>query len=46
MIKEGLCQICGKPGIMNSCNLCGRLVCSECYNAEKGLCKICVAKFK
>ncbi|MCD6274428.1 MAG: orotate phosphoribosyltransferase [Candidatus Aenigmarchaeota archaeon] len=42
---KGICQICGKTGIMHSCSLCGRLVCSDCYDSKKSLCRICAAKF-
>lgn len=41
MDLTGLCSICGKPGIMNSCNLCGRIVCNECFNSVYGICVNC-----
>lgn len=37
----GLCSICGKPGAMHSCHLCGRLVCDRCYVFKKGVCIEC-----
>lgn len=37
----GLCNICGKPGIMNTCILCGRIVCSNCYDPQNKVCCSC-----
>lgn len=41
MELAGLCSICGKPGAMYTCSLCGRLVCRNCYDASRGICHIC-----
>ena len=37
----GLCSICGKPGAMNTCNLCGRLVCNNCFDHQNHVCIRC-----
>ncbi|MGZ7120271.1 MAG: orotate phosphoribosyltransferase [Methanobacterium sp.] len=37
----GLCNICGKPGKMFTCSLCGNIVCRECYDTSRGVCKQC-----
>ncbi|HEC87277.1 MAG: orotate phosphoribosyltransferase [Thermoplasmata archaeon] len=37
----GLCSICGKPGEMFTCHLCGRIVCRDCYDAANGICINC-----
>jgi hypothetical protein len=37
----GLCSICGKPGAMHTCVLCGRLVCSNCFDARNNVCMQC-----
>lgn len=37
----GLCSICGKPGAMSTCRLCGRLVCSSCFDPQHGICNSC-----
>ncbi len=37
----GLCSICGKPGAMNTCSLCGRLVCNTCFDHSHGVCTAC-----
>ena len=37
----GLCNICGKPGAMFTCHLCGKLVCTNCYEQEQGICVKC-----
>ena len=34
----GLCSICGKPGAMYTCHLCGRIVCSNCFDISHGVC--------
>ncbi len=39
----GLCSICGKPGAMYTCNLCGRLVCSGCFDSTNDICNSCKA---
>ena len=37
----GLCSICGKPGPMFTCGLCGRLVCRSCFDSQHGVCSSC-----
>ena len=37
----GLCSICGKPGAMFTCNLCGKNVCAIHYNSHHGICSQC-----
>ena len=37
----GLCSICGKPGTMFNCHLCGRIVCGSCYDNAFGICCSC-----
>jgi len=37
----GLCSICGKPGAMYTCSLCGRVVCNNCFDIKNGVCSIC-----
>jgi len=37
----GLCSICGKPGAMHTCRLCGRIVCSSCFDVHNGVCNNC-----
>jgi len=39
----GLCSICGKPGAMYTCNLCGRVVCSQHFNSIHGVCTHCMS---
>ena len=37
----GLCSICGKPGAMHTCRLCGGLVCNSCFDINNGVCSSC-----
>ena len=37
----GLCSICGKPGAMNTCILCGRIVCNNCFDQSHKVCYNC-----
>ena len=37
----GLCSICGKPGEMYTCKLCGRNVCNSCFDISHGICNRC-----
>jgi hypothetical protein len=46
MEVKGICVVCGKASKMHTCTMCGALVCSECYDAEKKVCKICASKLK
>ncbi|MFZ3058927.1 MAG: hypothetical protein WA102_04225 [Candidatus Methanoperedens sp.] len=36
----GVCSICGRPGKLSTCMLCGSLVCSQCLSRE-GVCVRC-----
>ena len=40
----GRCDICGSEGAYFVCSRCGRTVCQECFDYEKGLCIICSKK--
>jgi hypothetical protein len=41
----GLCHICGRPSShLNSCRMCGALVCGKCYDQKTGLCVNCAAR--
>ena len=42
----GLCSICGKPGMMQTCSLCGRHVCNTCYDFSNGVCVNCKIRTK
>ena len=37
----GLCSVCGKPGAMYTCSLCGRLVCGNCFDIQHNICNRC-----
>lgn len=39
----GLCSICGNPGAMLTCHLCGRIVCGRCFDNTNGICNSCKA---
>ena len=41
MEMSGICSICGRPGAMFSCMLCGRLVCRNCYDPINMVCVSC-----
>ncbi len=41
MEMYGLCNICGKPGIMFNCSLCGKPVCKNCFDAKNNVCINC-----
>jgi len=41
MEMMGLCSICGKPGAMHTCKLCGRIVCKNCFDNFNNICKQC-----
>ncbi len=38
---RGICSLCGRPGKMYTCSLCGTIVCGKCYNLKNGVCKSC-----
>ncbi|MFA5887583.1 MAG: B-box zinc finger protein [Candidatus Nanoarchaeia archaeon] len=40
------CNICGKKLGKFTCMKCGRLVCEDCFDVSKGLCKGCISRFK
>ncbi|MEN6329591.1 MAG: orotate phosphoribosyltransferase [Methanobacteriaceae archaeon] len=37
----GICSICGRQGKMYTCQFCGSLVCSDCYDHFRGVCRLC-----
>ena len=41
---SGLCNICGKPGALFSCILCGKLVCRNCIDIKHNVCGKCNVK--
>jgi len=45
-MREGLCDICGRVDILQTCPLCGRRVCSEHFNEVKGVCTQCLRGMK
>jgi len=44
MEMVGLCAICGRPGAMHTCRICGRNVCSEHFDIGYGVCSSCGEK--
>ncbi len=44
MEMMGLCNICSRPGAMHTCSLCGRIVCSNCYDYANRVCSMCKNK--
>ncbi|OYT59458.1 orotate phosphoribosyltransferase [Thermoplasmatales archaeon ex4484_30] len=40
----GLCAICGKPGKMFTCAMCGRNFCMEHFDVPHGICINCKPK--
>ncbi|MEE8401571.1 MAG: hypothetical protein V3R86_05415 [Candidatus Hydrothermarchaeaceae archaeon] len=38
---SGICSICGSPGRVYSCHLCGKQTCQEHFNQGKGVCVSC-----
>ena len=41
MILPGLCSVCGAPA-MNTCKMCGKLVCGMHYEVSTGVCTACL----
>ncbi|NYB51930.1 MAG: orotate phosphoribosyltransferase [Methanobacteriaceae archaeon] len=41
MEVRGICNICGQPGKMYTCSMCGALVCGRCFQLNQGICKRC-----
>ncbi|MCC6034780.1 MAG: hypothetical protein LM567_04710 [Desulfurococcaceae archaeon] len=35
------CEICGFKQAVHECKICGRRVCYDDYNTEKGICSVC-----
>lgn len=38
---DRLCKICGKKGLLNVCQYCGRTVCRDCFEENLNLCLDC-----
>ncbi|HDN50692.1 MAG: orotate phosphoribosyltransferase [Thermoplasmata archaeon] len=41
MELSGLCSVCGKPGRMYTCSICGRNVCGAHFDMTHGMCSMC-----
>ncbi|WP_342305497.1 hypothetical protein [Methanolobus sp. ZRKC5] len=41
MERMGICSICGSVSNLNTCSLCGRLVCNGCYDHSRNVCVQC-----
>ncbi|TQD26164.1 orotate phosphoribosyltransferase [Methanolobus vulcani] len=41
MKRVGICAICGSVSNLNTCSLCGRLVCGSCFDHSRNVCKQC-----
>ncbi|HDO19747.1 MAG TPA: orotate phosphoribosyltransferase [Thermoplasmatales archaeon] len=37
----GICSICRRGGARYTCRLCGRIVCSDCFDVTNGICNVC-----
>ncbi|WP_370004958.1 orotate phosphoribosyltransferase [Methanothermobacter sp. KEPCO 2] len=46
MQLKGICSLCGRADFLHTCRLCGSMVCSGCYSAELGVCKLCRSKIR
>lgn len=38
MEVAGLCALCGAPGVLRTCALCGRTVCATHFDHASGAC--------
>ncbi|SFM19941.1 hypothetical protein [Methanolobus profundi] len=41
MERAGICPICGSVSKLNTCAICGRLVCNRCYDHSRSVCIQC-----
>ncbi len=41
MSVSGLCEICERPGVEETCDRCGRLVCDRHFDDGDGVCTEC-----
>ncbi|MCD6481129.1 MAG: orotate phosphoribosyltransferase [Thermoplasmata archaeon] len=41
MEMMGMCAVCGTPGVMFTCRICGRMVCATHFNPATGTCVEC-----
>ncbi|AXV38206.1 MAG: orotate phosphoribosyltransferase [Methanobacteriaceae archaeon] len=46
MEVKGICTICGKAAKLYTCSFCGSLVCQECIDSKRGVCKLCQGRLK
>lgn len=46
MSVSGNCEICARGETEWGCDRCGRLVCSDHYDRETGLCSECAAEVR
>ncbi|WP_292469715.1 hypothetical protein [Methanolobus sp.] len=43
MERAGICPICGSVSHLNTCAICGRLVCNRCYDHSRSVCIQCAS---
>lgn len=41
MKVTGLCAVCGRPGILHTCSICGTTVCERHIDHGSGVCVRC-----
>ncbi|WP_394698081.1 hypothetical protein [uncultured Methanolobus sp.] len=41
MERVGICPICSSVSGLNTCAICGRLVCNSCYDFSRSVCIQC-----
>ncbi len=39
-MQQGICDICGRVAVLQTCPLCGKRVCELCI--KEGVCKVCL----
>ncbi|MGB9987581.1 hypothetical protein [Salarchaeum japonicum] len=45
MSVTGVCQVCESADARHACGQCGRVVCSDHYDRETGLCTECARQY-
>lgn len=44
MSVTGLCEICERPDVENTCDRCGKLVCERHWDDDAGVCVECAVQ--